>query len=60
MPEEAFFIQRSISHYGAMLKLDLDDKGREILEQLLAEAERTLVVAISLEEETERHQGDGE
>ena len=43
-----------------MLKLDLDDKRREILEQLLAEAERTLVVAISLEEQTERRHSDGE
>ena len=43
MDEDRFFIQRRISHYGAMLKLDLDDEDRAGLTQLLAESERKLM-----------------
>ena len=45
MTEEPIIIQMNIAHYGAMLKLDMDDENRAILEQLLAEAEQNLVLA---------------
>lgn len=45
MTEEPIIIQMNISHYGAMLKLHLDDQNRAILERLLAEAEQSLVLA---------------
>jgi hypothetical protein len=45
MPEDSFFIERSISHFGAMLKLDLDDEDRGIVTQLRDEAERKLGAA---------------
>jgi len=40
MPEEDIFIQMCISHYEAMLKLDLSDGDRSILNRLLVEAEQ--------------------
>lgn len=46
MTEEPIIIEMNISHYGAMLKLDLDNKDRSIVEQLLAQAEANLVLAI--------------
>jgi hypothetical protein len=48
--EEPIIIQMNISHYGAMLKLNLDDENRSILERLLAEAEQNLVLATGLTE----------
>ena len=45
--EEPVFIRRRISHYGAMLKLDLDDENRANLDRLLAEAERQLEIAMA-------------
>ena len=45
MTEETIFIRRRISHYGAMLKLDLDDENRSTVQGLLGEAERSLAVA---------------
>ena len=45
MTEEIIFIQRRISHYGAMLKLDLDDENRATLNRLLEEDERRLECA---------------
>jgi two-component system, chemotaxis family, protein-glutamate methylesterase/glutaminase len=42
MTEEPIFIQRRISHYGAMLKLGLNDENRAGVTRLLAEAERKL------------------
>jgi two-component system, chemotaxis family, protein-glutamate methylesterase/glutaminase len=44
MIEEPIFIRRRISHFGAMLKLDLDDENRATVMQLLAESERKLEV----------------
>jgi hypothetical protein len=46
MTEEPIIIEMNISHYGAMLKLDLGDKQRSIIEQLLAQAKANLVLAI--------------
>jgi hypothetical protein len=46
MTEEPVIIQMTIAHYGAMLKLDLDDKKRSMVERLLAEAEEHLVLAL--------------
>ena len=37
MMEEAIFIRRRISHYRAMLKLDLDEENRATIQRLLAE-----------------------
>src|SRR6202035_4238968 len=45
MEEDPFFIQRRISHYGAMLKLDLDEKHRTNLTRLLAESEQKFIKA---------------
>jgi two-component system chemotaxis response regulator CheB len=45
MTEEPVFIRRRISHYGAMSKLDLNDKNRATIERLLAQAERKLEIA---------------
>ena len=38
--EDPIFIRMNISHYCAMLKLDLDEEDRAILTRLLAEAEQ--------------------
>jgi hypothetical protein len=43
--EDPIFIKMSISHYGAMLKLDLDEQDRAVLTRLLAEAEQKLKAA---------------
>jgi hypothetical protein len=40
--EEAIFIERRISHYGAMLKLSLGAEDRATLAQLLEDAKRKL------------------
>lgn len=45
MAEDPIFIQRRISHYGAMLKLDLDAKDRERVSRLLTESEQRLMRA---------------
>jgi chemotaxis response regulator CheB len=45
MTEEPIFIRRRISHYGAMSKLNLDDKNREKVQRLLGKAERKLEVS---------------
>ena len=45
MTEEPIFIRRRISHYGAMAKLNLDDKNRAKVQRLLREAERSLEVS---------------
>jgi two-component system, chemotaxis family, protein-glutamate methylesterase/glutaminase len=42
MTEEPIFIRRRISHYGAMSKLNLDDRDRAKIQGLLGEAERQL------------------
>jgi hypothetical protein len=39
---EEVFIQRCISQYGAMLKLELNDEDRAILNLLLVDAEQRL------------------
>ena len=46
MCEEPIFIEHRISHYGAMLKLDLNSEDRALLDRLLARAERKLTAAI--------------
>lgn len=47
MVEEPIIIEMNISHYRAMLDLDLDDRKRALLRRLLAEAERNLARAIT-------------
>ncbi len=47
MTEEPIFIQRRISHFGAMLKLDLDNENRAMVARLLTAAERELEAAIA-------------
>jgi len=49
MMEDSIFIQRDISHYGAMLKLYMGDQSRANLERLLSEAKQKLVLANALE-----------
>jgi len=44
MTEDPIFIRRRISHYGAMSKLNLDDRKRATILRLLAGAERKLAV----------------
>ena len=46
MTEEPFIIQLNIDHYQAMLKLDLDDGKRSIVERLLADAGADLAEAM--------------
>jgi hypothetical protein len=50
MHEDAVFIQRDISHYGAMLKLHMGGESRAALMRLLAEAEHKLAVATAGDE----------
>jgi len=45
MTEEPIFIQRSISHYGAMLKVPMCEENQAIIEHLLAGAEQSLAEA---------------
>jgi hypothetical protein len=54
MTEDPIIIRMNIAHYGALLKLDLDDDKRSIVERLLAEAKRDLAVAVSLKQLQER------
>jgi hypothetical protein len=49
MMEDAFFIAREMSHYGAMLKLYMGDESHAALMRLLAEAEHKLAVVTSLQ-----------
>jgi hypothetical protein len=42
--EDPTIIQMNIAHYRAMLKLDLDDAKRSIVERLLAEASHSLTL----------------
>jgi hypothetical protein len=53
MTEEPIIIQMIISHYSAMLKLNLDDEKRSFVNRLIAEAEEHLALAI-LEREQQR------
>ena len=45
MAEDPIFLQMGISHYGAMLKLNLDEEDRATVTRLLAEAEIELTKA---------------
>lgn len=45
MMENPVIIQMNIAHYRALLKLDMDDIKRRTVEQLLAEANRELILA---------------
>jgi hypothetical protein len=40
--DERYIIKANIAHYDALLKLDIDDKKRSMVEQLLAEAKEVL------------------
>jgi rubrerythrin len=53
MTEEPVIIQMNISHYSAMLKLNLDDETRSVVNRLIAEAREHLALAI-LEREQQR------
>jgi hypothetical protein len=44
----------NISHYGALLRLDLDDDERSIVKRLLAEAKESLVLATEQRKQHER------
>ena len=44
--EDPFIIRMNIAHYNAMLKLDMNDEKRSVIEGLLAEAKKDLVLAI--------------
>lgn len=47
MLDDTFFIERNISHYEAMLKLQVSQQSRGLLMRLLAEAEHKLLVCTS-------------
>jgi hypothetical protein len=47
MTEEPIIIEMNIAHYGAMLKLNLDDENRSIVKHLLAEATKCLTLALA-------------
>jgi hypothetical protein len=48
MVEEPVIIQMNISHYRAMLKLEMDREQRSALERLLTKAEDDLRLAANL------------
>ena len=54
MTEEPVIIEMSIAHYGALLRLDLDDDERSIVKRLLAEAKESLVLATEQRKQHER------
>ena len=43
--EDPTIIQMNIAHYEALLKLDMDDGRRSVVERLLAEAKDDLALA---------------
>lgn len=45
MTESPIIIEMNISHYRALLKLDIDDIKRSTIERMLAESEKALVLA---------------
>jgi hypothetical protein len=45
MTEESMIIEMNIAHYEAILKLDLDDRKRAVVERLRAEAQENLMLA---------------
>ncbi|HEY0525359.1 MAG TPA: hypothetical protein VGD08_18345 [Stellaceae bacterium] len=45
MAEDPSIIRMNIAHYGALLKRDLGDEKRSVVERLLAEAKRDLAAA---------------
>ena len=40
--DERYIVKLNIAHYQAMLKLDIDDERRSVVERLLAEAKEVL------------------
>ena len=46
MTEVPTIIRMNIAHYNAMLKLDMNDEKRSVIEGLLAEAKKDLVLAM--------------
>jgi hypothetical protein len=54
LTEEPVIIEMSIAHYGALLRLDLDDDKRSIVKRLLAEAKESLVLATEQRKQQER------
>ena len=49
--ENINIIELNIARYRAMLKLDMDDGKRSIVERLLAEAKRDLALATASKEQ---------
>ncbi len=45
MSTDPFIIRTNIAHYRAMLKLDMDERKRAIIERLLAKTEKDLAWA---------------
>ncbi len=43
--DDPFIIEMNITHYRELLKLDIDDQKRSVVERLLAEVESNLVLA---------------
>jgi hypothetical protein len=54
MTEEPVILQMNISHYGAMLKLNLDDEKRSVVNRLLTEAKEHLALALIEREQSVR------
>jgi hypothetical protein len=46
VPFSVFVTEMNIAHYKAMLKLDMDDAKRSVVERLLDEAKHNLVLAM--------------
>lgn len=46
MGESPMIIRLNIAHYQAILRLDMSDEKRSLVEQLLAEAQNHLVLAM--------------
>ena len=53
MTEAPVIIRMNIAHFKAMLKLDMNDEKRSLIEQLLAEAKKDLVVAMLVDADGE-------
>jgi len=53
MVEKPYLIRMNIAHYKALLKLDLDERKRTAIEQLLAETEEALALAVAADSTSE-------
>lgn len=54
MSTDPFIIRTNITHYRAMLKLDMDEKKRAIIERLLAKTEEDLLSATEADIQQQR------